>query len=279
MPPPALRARARRAPLRRGAARLAPLLLALVVLTAAPRLITARAVDINFEAKPIQLGSPWSVAFSWNTPTKTGWPTALTYTATDGGTSYFTITVTRSASVTSGQLQGALTVTRTAADQSGPPDKSFSVNGPSVELWQANGPGQVIARVASAPCVFDGGGSTFVLTGPGVTGRCTYTFSPPFSYDPEQKSELRVSQVGHRRLCGCCAGLHALCICVGGADCGRGLRFGAAVRASRSRGRQAGACALAKRARPHGFQSTGGATGLSAFIAAAGRACAAPERP
>ncbi|KIY91663.1 hypothetical protein MNEG_16301 [Monoraphidium neglectum] len=135
------------------------------------------------------------MSYTWTTPTKTVWPASLTYTATEKGTAYFSVTVTRQASVTAGQLQGSVLVTRASADLSGPADKVLTVNTPSVELWQVNGYGASLARVSSAACIFDGGAATANLNAPGSAARCTYTFSPPFAYDPELTSELRISSI------------------------------------------------------------------------------------
>ncbi|KAI8475351.1 MAG: hypothetical protein J3K34DRAFT_517384 [Monoraphidium minutum] len=182
---------------RRRAPALAPLLLAAAALAALAASAAAAAVKIEFQGKPASPpgGETWTVAYTWATPSKTVWPAALTYTATETGTSYFTIQTTRTPSVTAGQLQGTVLVTRTEPEQSGPPDRPLSVNAPTVEIWQANGVGNPIARVSSATCLFDNAASAFVLQGPGTATVCTYTFKAPFAYDPEQPAEIRMGQI------------------------------------------------------------------------------------
>ena len=160
------------------------------------RAVDARAVDISFEGRPVQLQMPWAVSYTWANPTKSTWPSALTYTAAETGTSYVTVVTARVGRVTQGQLQGAMYVQRASGELSGGSDRPLVVAQPSVELWQSTGAaGSPAARVASSPCAFDGGGTTFTLATPGSNARCTFTFNPPFGYDPEMPAELRVPRI------------------------------------------------------------------------------------
>jgi hypothetical protein len=187
----------RAAPGRRGAA--APLLPLLALLLAAaaagPRPAAAAGVDILFQSKPQQLLTPWTVTFSWSTPGKTVWPSALVYTATGTGVSYFTVSVTRGVSVTSGSLSGTILVTRTSGETSGGSDKALTANQPAVELWQAATKEGPLVRIAGANCIYENSAATFTFNTPGTSTVCTYTFAAPFPYDPEAPGELRVAQV------------------------------------------------------------------------------------
>lgn len=160
---------------------------------------------MTFEGKPVQLQAPWAVGYTWANPTKSIWPSALTYTATGEGVSYVTLTTARTARVATGQLQGAMYIQRGSGELSGGSDKPLIVNQATVELWQVSGPvGSGLVRVASVPCAFDGGGATFSLTTPGTNVRCMFTFNPPFGYDPEFAGGWRL------RLC---VGVVVLAVC------------------------------------------------------------------
>jgi len=170
----------------------------LLLLAAAllPRQAAARAVDIRFEGRPLQINQPWTIGYTWSAPTKQVWPQTLSYTATETGTMYFTVAATRAAVVRTGSLQGAIYIQRTSGDESGGSDQPLVVQQPTVELWQAVGaPSAQPVRTASAPCLFDGAGATANLQTPGTNVRCTFTFNAQFAYDPEQPAELRVPQV------------------------------------------------------------------------------------
>jgi hypothetical protein len=182
----------------KAAARRSSLLLLLVALVAAcclPARVASQAVTVQFESKPTQNNLPWAVTYTWATPTKTAWPAALSYLYSATGVTYFTVTATRTASVTQGSLQGAAAVQRGSPEASGGMGQ-LVVSGATIELWQANGAEGVINKIASAPCLFDPGNTpTYTFATPGTSARCVFTFNAPFGFDPEQKAELRVGSV------------------------------------------------------------------------------------
>jgi hypothetical protein len=181
---------------RRGSTMLPRLLAALLAAALALPPAAGRAADVRFESKPIQINLPWTVGYTWGPPAKQVWPQALSYTATESGTMYFTVTATRTGTVRTGSLQGALSVQRGSGEESGGSDQPLVANQPQVELWQAVGPAtSAPVRLAAATCIWDGAGATFTMQTPGTSARCTYTFNGQFSYDPEQPAELRVPQL------------------------------------------------------------------------------------
>ncbi|KIY93201.1 hypothetical protein MNEG_14763 [Monoraphidium neglectum] len=171
------------------------LLLALFMALATAPPSAAVPVNLFFEGRPNQVAQPWAVTYSWGRPTKGVWPVNLVYTATDGGTAVYTAQVTRESRVIAGRLEGVLTVQRRAPEDSGGDGYTLVAKPPIVELWQAAGPLGAVQKSASAPCKFDGGAATARLEQPGLTARCTYSFPPPFNFDPEQRAELRVGSI------------------------------------------------------------------------------------
>jgi len=169
-----------------------------VLAAAAPLQAAARGVDIELVAKPT-LSTPWTVTYNWPTPTKQVWPSALSYTATGTGTSYFTVTVNRIGTISGGVLTGQLSVTRTSGDDSGGSGNTLTANQPIVEIWQANGAEGATVKVTQTACVYENAAPTFTFNTPGTNTRCTYTFAPTasatFQFDPEQDSELRIGSV------------------------------------------------------------------------------------